>query len=349
MASIIKRGDSYQVKIRIKGHPAESTSFSRKTDATNYAKQRETEIRQGKHLKEAVSKRYTFAQMIDRYLKVGFTDKPKSFNKQRNQLERWKAELGQYSLFDVTATRITEVKERLLNEPLKNGKKRAPATVVRYMAALSPVYRMAVNEWEWLEKSPLDKVKRPKESNGVVRFLSTDERHRLLDKAKSHPHPNMYVLIVLAISTGMRQGEILGLKREDLFLSDGYALLHETKNNESRRVPITGFALDVLKNFCKVVRMDTPYIFADKTTSKPVFNYRAWEDVLKLAEVENFRFHDLRHTCASYLAMNGASLAEIAEVLGHKTLNMVKRYAHLSDSHTSSVVASMNDKIFAGN
>jgi len=67
---------------------------------------------------------------------------------------------------------------------------------------------------------------------------------------------------------------------------------------------------------------------------------------LKVAKIENFHWHDLRHTCASYLAMNGASLAEIAEVLGHKTLQMVKRYAHLSQAHTARVVTSMNEKMF---
>ena len=73
----------------------------------------------------------------------------------------------------------------------------------------------------------------------------------------------------------------------------------------------------------------------------------SWEYALRGADIENFRWHDLRHSTASYLAMNGASLAEIAEVLGHKTLQMVKRYAHLSEQHTAGVVASMNEKIFS--
>jgi site-specific recombinase XerD len=82
--------------------------------------------------------------------------------------------------------------------------------------------------------------------------------------------------------------------------------------------------------------------------TKPIDLRKPFETALKKAEIDDFHWHDLRHCTASYLAMNGASLAEIAEVLGHKTLSMVKRYSHLSDSHVSNVVASMNEKIFGG-
>ncbi len=97
----------------------------------------------------------------------------------------------------------------------------------------------------------------------------------------------------------------------------------------------------------RVRRIDTDLLFPSTKGDKPYEIKKSWEAVLKKAEITDFRFHDLRHSAASYLAMNGASLAEIAEVLGHKTLQMVKRYAHLSEAHTSSVVASMNERIFS--
>jgi integrase len=346
MATIVKRKNFYQVRIRLKGYPQETASFDRKTDAVKWASQRETELRQGKHLKEAQSKRHTFGEMIDRYIQTEAHKKPKSYQKKKAQLNRWKSELGHLRLFDVTPNKISAVKEKMLNEKLKNGKKKSPATVVRYMAALSPVYKKAVNEWEWLDKSPMSKVERPTEPRGRIRFLNDEERKRLLEAAQAHRNKHLYTIIVLAISTGMRQGEIMGLTWKDVNLSDGFAILDETKNDEVRRVPLTGQALSLLKEMNKVRRIDTNFIFCDLTTTKPVFNARAWQEVVKAAEIEDFRFHDLRHTAASYLAMNGASLAEIAEILGHKTLAMVKRYAHLSHSHTASVVAAMNEKIF---
>ena len=112
-------------------------------------------------------------------------------------------------------------------------------------------------------------------------------------------------------------------------------------------MPITGRALDLLKKHVR--RIDTQLLFPSRLNAQKPIDLRApWEIALKQAEIDDFRFHDLRHSAASYLAMNGASLAEIAEVLGHKTLQMVMRYAHLSEAHTTSVVSSMNEKIFGG-
>jgi integrase len=125
--------------------------------------------------------------------------------------------------------------------------------------------------------------------------------------------------------------------------------LHETKNGERRRVPLAGHALDLLREHAKIRRLDTDLLFPGNSNAhKPIDLRKPFENALKAAEITDFRWHDLRHCTASYLAMNGASLAEIAEVLGHKTLQMVKRYSHLSDGHVSNVVARMNEKIFGG-
>jgi integrase len=125
-------------------------------------------------------------------------------------------------------------------------------------------------------------------------------------------------------------------------------ILHKKKHGSKRRVPLIGLALTELQKLSKVRRLDSALVFASPTKpQQPIELKAAWFTALKRAEIDNFRWHDIRHTTASYLAMNGASLAEIAEVLGHKTLQMVKRYAHLSDGHVSSVIESMNAKIFA--
>jgi integrase len=128
-------------------------------------------------------------------------------------------------------------------------------------------------------------------------------------------------------------------------------LLDETKNGERRRISLRGLALDLLKQHGKVRRIDSDFVFPGVQTSdtgKPFELRIYWDEAVQKAELKNFRFHDLRHSCASYLAMNGASLLEIAEVLGHKTMQMVKRYSHLADTHTASVVERMNEQIFGG-
>lgn len=214
------------------------------------------------------------------------------------------------------------------------------------MAALSHAFSIAVREWEWVDDSPLRKVSKPKEPRGRVRFLSDDEREILLVACKQSEAPYLYPLVILALSTGARRGELLGLKWGDIDFQRETAILHETKNNERRSLPLTGLALKQAKKLASIRRIDSDLVFPDITGKKPIEIRPAWEQVLKEAGIKDFRFHDLRHSAASYLAMDGASLAEIAEVLGHKTLQMVKRYSHLTEQHTASVVGKMNKKIF---
>jgi integrase len=98
---------------------------------------------------------------------------------------------------------------------------------------------------------------------------------------------------------------------------------------------------------CKIRKVDYPLVFSGSTSGKPIHIRNAWDAAIKEAKIDDFHFHDLRHTTASDLAINGATRTKIAEVLGHKTLQLVKRYAHLSEAHTSSIVAKMNNKIFS--
>ena len=124
-------------------------------------------------------------------------------------------------------------------------------------------------------------------------------------------------------------------------------ILKETKNGEIRSIPLKGHALELMKEHSKVRRLDTQLIFPSKINPQVPLDFRApFEKALEEAAVQDFRWHDLRHTCASYLAMQGASLTEIAAVLGHRSLNMVKRYSHVGDQHTASIVEQMNQKMF---
>ena len=111
-------------------------------------------------------------------------------------------------------------------------------------------------------------------------------------------------------------------------------------------MPLVSHAKELMQARAKVRKIDTDFVFPGRRPGRPIDLTRPWKAAQEASGVKNFRGHDLRHSCASYLAMNGATPADIAEVLGHKTLQMVKRYAHLSEAHTSKVVAAMNEKIF---
>jgi len=179
-----------------------------------------------------------------------------------------------------------------------------------------------------------------------VRFLSDDERGRLLQACQASANPALYPAFVLSLSTGMRRMETMALAWQDVDLKAGRITLHETKNGTRRVVPLAGHALAVLRDHAKVRRLGTDLLFPGRKPSRPVELRKAWLEALKVAGIEDYRWHDNRHSAASYLAMNGASLAEIAEVLGHRTLQMVQRYAHLSEAHTAGVVERMNARIF---
>ncbi len=353
MATIEKRtidnGDtSYRVKIRLKGYPTQTATFKRLTDAKNWVTITEAAIKEGRHFKTAAAKKHTFSEMIDKFL-AGSTFTKEQKEHQVMHLKRWRDELGAYTLADVTPDLITEIKDKLLSEITPKGTKRASSTVARYLSSLSPVFTVAINEWQWLEESPMRKIKKPKEARGRVRFLDDDERQRLLTACQESKNKQLYLCVILALSTGMRQGELMGLKWPDVNLKDGFIILHETKNGDRRRVPLAGHGLKLLQEHAKVRRLDTNLLFPGNVhKDKPIDLRQPFTTAINKAEIIDFKWHDLRHCTASYLAMNGASLAEIAEVLGHKTLQMVKRYAHLSDGHVSSVVESMNAKIFGG-
>lgn len=356
MANIEKRtnkdgSNSYRVKVRLKGYPIQTASFERRTDAKKWSQDTESAIREGRHFKTSEAKRHTLAELIDRYIRDILPQNPK---KERDCLPRllwWKAAIGNHTLADVTPALIAECRDKLAGAITVRGKPYAPASVLRYMSALSHAFTIAVKEWGWIDDTPMRKVSKPSLPRGRVRFLSDDERARLLKVCKESSSPYLYPVVVLAVSTGMRQGEIMGLTWDVVDLNRGRAILHETKNGERRAVAITGHALELLKEMNKVRRIDSKLIFPAKEITpnkkqKPMDLRTPWKTAVRKAELSDFKFHDLRHSAASYLAMNGASLAEIAEVLGHKTLQMVKRYAHLSEGHTARVVESMNQKIF---
>jgi len=338
----------YRAQVRLKGFPTQSATFERKTDARQWVQQTEAAIREGRHFKTVESKRHTVREMIDRYFKSVIPTKGSQRFNQVKQLEWWKKRIGDYTLADATPALIAECRDELLEGKTHLGGTRAPATVNRYLAAISHCFTVAVKEWGWLDDSPMRKVRKGRESRGRVRFLSDDERERLLNACKESKNTALYPVVVLALSTGARLSEILTLKWDQVDTGRGVITLYETKNREIRSLPLVSHALNVVKDLSKVRRIDTDLLFPGRDKKQPVDIRYAWVTALDKAKIEDFRFHDLRHSAASYLAMNGATLAEIAEILGHRTLQMVKRYSHLTERHVARVVKKMNRKIFNG-
>lgn len=176
MASIKEHKDKdgktrFHVQIRIKGTPPQYASFKRKTDAERWIQQTESAIREGRHFKTTEAKKHTFGELIDRYIKYVLPTKKKCEQRQGAQLIWWKKQLGSYLLSDISPSLLAEQRDVLLRGITKQGKVRSPATVVRYIAALSHAFTIAIKEWGWIEDSPIRKVtKHPENHEGVSAF-----------------------------------------------------------------------------------------------------------------------------------------------------------------------------------
>jgi integrase len=338
---------SWRVRVRLKGRRGQTATFPRKTDALRWAQRVESDLRAGRHFPSNEARRRTVSELLDRYRAEVLPQYSRREQGQRlGKLGWWEAQLGARCLADLSAASISECRARLARGEGLSGQPVSAATQTRYLATIKHVLSIARREWEWLDENPAERVRAPREPRGRVRYLSEEERDRLLRACRASQNPTLYALAVIAVSTGARLGELLQLQWRDVDLQRGLATVHHTKNGERRSLSLRGIASEVLQELARVRRIDNDSVFCGRR-GKVDFPRRAWLAALAEAKLEDFRFHDLRHTCASYLAMSGATLAEIAEVLGHKTLAMVKRYAHLTEQHTSSVVERMNAKFLA--
>ncbi|MBI3042856.1 MAG: site-specific integrase [Betaproteobacteria bacterium] len=368
-----KGGTRYRVQVRLRGHRPVSVNFERSTDARRWVQRTESDIREGRYFPTYEARRRTLADLVDRRLEAVKAKRPHDYDRQRLLLGWWKKKLGDYTLDQCTPALIAEYRDRLLAEDIgtkETPRHRSPATANRFLSALSKAFSDAVREWHWLHDNPLRRVAKEQESQGCVRYLSDEEREKLLDACRKSELPELYLIVLFAVTTGMRRGELLGLRWPDVDPERGVAVIHHTKNGDKRSVPIVPEVAALLREHGKVRRLDNDLVFPAKPRKPgrrkrkldaatpapdaapqskgrgPLWFDEYWYEALEKAKVKDFRFHDLRHTAASYLAMSGATVPEIAAVLGHRTLQMVKRYAHLSDQHTGAAVERMTRKFF---
>ena len=339
-----KKGTTYRVRVRLYGGDSETRTFTSLTLARQFAAQAEKEVQEGRFVEQSEARKHTVTDAIERYkTEIKFKNSKNKLIKE-SQLNWWKNLVGSILISNLTPQLLSEIKSNFL-------KTHTGATWNRYKSALSSVLSLCAGEWGWCFINPASKIKAEKESPGVVRYLDEEERRRLLTVAKNYPLHAMYPFILLALSTGMRKGEIKRLKWSDIDFENASVLVEITKNGSPRRLPIPPFCYQALKEYSKIRKINSPLIFPSAVESKPTIPLRIesyWRDIKTKAELKNFRFHDLRHTFASYLAMNGASALEISELLGHRDMQMVKRYAHLTSKHNAELLNRLDKKLFYG-
>lgn len=269
------------------------------------------------------------------------------------RLTWWRSKVGQVALQDLTDDYVYAALEDLATRPARyfagrdaegrrifEFKKRtiAPATVNRYAASLAAVLTWAIKRRIAPQGyvHPCRSVERRPEHNEKTRFLSDDECRRLLDACKASSWPRLYPLVLAALTTGARKGELLGLRWADIDLDQAVATVGRTKNGDPRVLPLVPGLVGELRKFAGPA---AAWVFCSPRDPEKVFGFEPrWHEALRVAKVKDFTFHSLRHSCASMLAKNGATLLEIADVLGHRQLQMTKRYSHLATSHKAALV-----------
>lgn len=330
----------FQAEIRVKGHPTLTATFHRKTDAKTWIQKMEADIRCGRHQLYAPSKKNTLGEAIERY----FIEQTVSVVK-RGHLLWWKKELGYLYLQDIRPSIISEKKQKLLTEPNSKGVVRGKATCNRFLATLSHLMSVCVKQWEWVQENPVKKISREKEPRERTRFLSAEERMRLLAACQESDNPYLFTFTVLLLSTGCRYNEIRCLKWTDVDLEQGKVTITKSKNTDMRAVPVRGLALDLLKEQA-YEGSSIGYIFPSQNRAKPLELRRAFRTSIKRAGLKNFRGHDCRHSYATEMLAQGLSLGEIGHLLGHRSVSQTRRYAHLVESRSIDAVSKMSENIF---
>jgi integrase len=332
---------TWRAKVRRLSGPFVTQSFTKKSDAEEWARSVEHRLDVGDHVPSSEAKKRTLADVIDRYLDVTLprAKHRKNASEQTRLLNVWKSELGRVPLAKLTPSVVAEARDKLADRRNRAGKSLTGSTVNRHLTALSGVLRVAVREYGWLPRNPVANVTKFEDSRGRERFLSDAERVRLIDACKASECAALLPIVQLALATGARKGELLSLQWSSVDVDRRTIRFLDTKNGESRTVPLAPTAIATIRAW-RHGRLPLGDVFP-KAESPLDVSFRIARDRAGLGD---FRFHDLRHSAASYLAMSGASLMDIAAILGHKTLAMVKRYSHLSEQHTTAAVDRMAEK-----
>jgi integrase len=311
----------------------------RKSDASwtkEEAEKAEAEYRLGIGLDQPTNRGSpTFGAAIERFLQA--KGRKRSVEADKRHLELLKRAFGAGTpLAQITSARISAWKEQRLTERCPSTKRfYSAASVNRPLATLRHLLRLAKEEWEVIERVP--RIRLEKEPEGRVRYLgqySRDEEARLLRACKESVNLELPTIVLLLLHTGGRRSEVLNLTWEnDIDFAQGYVIFNQTKNGRRRSVPMTQTV------YLALAALPGPH-------EGKVFRTRsirtAFERAVERAKLEDFHLHDCRHTFASRLVMAGVGLQAVKELLGHSSLAMTMRYAHLSPAHLREAIAKLD-------
>jgi len=302
---------------------------------------KKNEIDEGKQPEIKIIANHSFGELVEKYLAF-VNGRQRSAKTKEYILKPLKTVYGNDPLRRFNTILVEQLQTDIINKGLK------PASNNKILSILKHTFKKAA-EWGMIEESILQSIQKvkplPDDDAERLRFLSIEECQNLINACDSHLKP----IVITALNTGMRRGEILGLKwDEHVDLKHGFILLNKTKNGKRREIPINGTLQSTFNSLMR--RIDIPYVFHDLKKGKPYKAVRhSFSSACKRAGITDFHFHDLRHTFASHLVMAGVDITTVSKLLGHKSLKMTLRYAHLAPAHMAKAVnildSALNGKI----
>lgn len=321
MAIFKKRGD-YWIDFYVEGRRIRECIGPEYKQAQEALHRRKIEVAEEKFFTEQQGKKITFGEMAEMYKKQ-YANHKKSAESMIMRIDNLIKIFGDKKLNAITPFMVQAMRNQIKET-------RTIATANRYHAILKSIFNRA-KEWRlFARENPASVIKMEKEKANRLRYLSNEEIALLLGNCS----PRIYPVVVFALLTGMRRGEILNLKWEDINLEHKIIYLTETKSGLPREIPI----MDKLYDLLAPLRKASGFIFdVPKITLR-----RHFDAALKQAGIANFRFHDLRHTFASHFAMVTHDLYTLQRILGHSTPLLTQRYAHLSNQHLQENMARLD-------
>ena len=311
-----------------------------KSTAISVYQQRKTEIRQSKFEPEDIKRKHqnaTVKEIINDYLTASEAAGRKSIRDIKQRSLWWIGKLGDKSAKSIVQADIEKLRLELSGSKAPGRrhkgttKPRAIATVNRYLDTLKASFLMAM-ENDKVERNPFRKIRKSKEENERMRYLSNEEEMRLFKALPKEYHP----MVTVALNTGMRQGEQLTLKWEDVDFKNRIITVHHSKSGKKRYIPMNPWVVQTLQALPHMI--GCPYVFYTSNGERRKQLPKGWEAYLANAKIQNFTWHDLRHTFASRLVMKGVPLYTVQGLLGHSTAEMTKRYAHLAPEYMANSV-----------
>jgi integrase len=297
---------------------------------------------ENRHLDVKREINFRMSELIDRYW-THYGSKKLSAGREKSVLDGIKSELGRMFVREVDGIAVGRWYENLTG-----GRDLSPGTAVRHFNVMHHMMAKASTIWSketGIDRNPADQVEVRRPDDARDRYLSEDELRRLklaLDEKKYRKGTNdlnktvhrLRLIVLIAVATGMRASEIFGLLWSDVLYSEGLlAVRAKLKGGKMRYVPMTPELASELRRFPVVISEDRIFPPKPGATSGRQRLEGSFEDLLERAGIRDFRFHDLRHTFASWYMMNGGDLYELAKILGHSNIKMTERYAKLGRQH----------------